>query len=265
MEGVNETSFTALVIAGMLLMALLAIGITFFVLIYQRRLMQQKARLQSLRFNHQQELLFNSLRTQEAERAQFAANLHDEIGARLSLAKMTLSSLQKYQEVPSNGNEVVAKTIAVMDSIARSIRDISHNLYPPSLKRLGLTKALKEFANSIPTDAMGVSFEGQLKEGDLNEEVKLHTYRIVQEAVNNAMKHAKAKRVNIRVAPFSRLFKLIIEDDGQGFDLNAALGKGVGLLSMMSRAKMIGFHLHFSDDFSGTRIEMTPRDKREEG
>lgn len=254
MEGTEDLSFIQLLGAGMLLTFVLAFSIIFYILIYQRKLTQQKLHMQQLEMNHQKALLHGSIRTQEQERLAFAANLHDEIGALLSLAKMTLSSTTPERQ------EAVQQTLGLMDEIATSIRTISHNLHPPSLKQLGLEPALREFTQKLP-ETIHLTFKSKGDTKRFSEETELQIFRIAQEAINNAIKHADASEIQMDLTTTTQGFILQVNDNGKGFNVSENSQKGMGLYNMKSRAAMVGYQLQIESNSQGTGIKMEPLKK----
>ena len=224
MENEAEIALVELVIAGMALLAILAVAIVGFVLIYQSKLARQKLDLQRMELDHHRNLLQVTLRTQEQEREQFAANLHDEVGAQLSLAKLTLSSAPNTAD--GSREPRVQQTLGIMDQLATSIRNIGHNLYPPSLSKLGLEAALQELIGKAG-DQPAIELQANPSFPRLGEEVELHSYRIVQEAISNALKHANANSISIQLAMHPTGMQLTVQDDGRGFDTDQVAHSGM--------------------------------------
>lgn len=253
MEDSQEIIFVKLVASGMLLAFVLAASIVLFVLIYQKRLAQQALKMQQLKIDHQQTLIQSAIQVSEDERRQFASNLHDEIGAQLAIAKITLSSLD---DIKGDDQATVQHTLDIMDEISASIRNISYHFMPPVLVKLGLEKAIEDYLSKVPDSQIETNFESEVEINRYDRNVELHAYRIVQEAVSNALKHADCDQIRITLTEKGRLFKLCIFDNGKGIQTN--LSKGTGMLNMENRAKLIGFRLKVRSDARGTNICLTP-------
>ncbi len=253
MEDASEIVFVKLVASGMLLAFVLAAAIVLFVLIYQKRMAKQALKMQKLKIEHQETLIQSAIQVSEDERREFASNLHDEIGAQLAIAKITLSSLEG---LPEDDQTTVSNTLGIMDEISSSIRSISYHFMPPVLVKLGLEKAIEDYLIKIPDRTIKTSFESDLEGKRFDRNVELHAYRIVQEAVSNALKHADCSQIKITLTEKQRLFELSISDNGKGMQQNGR--NGTGLLNMENRAKLIHFDWTVKSNESGTRICISP-------
>lgn len=237
----------------MLLAFVLAAAIVLFVLMYQRKLSKERNQLQALKISHQTALIHAAIQAVENERQQFAANLHDEIGAHLSIAKMTLGA---NLDSASTNDTSVEKTLEILDSAVASIRSISHNLLPPVLLKLGLSKAIETALRKLPDDIQ-TSLELDPNLGRFAPEIELHAYRIFQEAISNSIKHANGTSIHVQLQNMAPLFLLKITDNGQGF--NPKQNAGLGLLNMQSRAEIISCDLKIEQSASGVSIQLTPQ------
>ena len=251
-------TYIFLVFAG--LMLLLSAGVILFVVIYQRRVMLQQMRMQEIEAEYQKELLSATLQTQEKERLRIAKDLHDEIGAMLSAVKMNVNLIDKRLKKQGATEIGIEDSREVIDAAIKNVRRISHDLMPPSLEKLGLTAALKEFFEK--TEVMtGVDTRFSCTETPqrLDAQLELALFRIVQESVNNALKHAQASLIEASLGIDPTRIHLQIKDNGSGFDVPAAQAKsGLGLKSLESRTAMIGGKLQInSTPGKGTQITLT--------
>ena len=219
----------------------LAGSIIFFVVYYQKRMLQNKMEKQQMEGEYQRKLLQTTLESQEKERKRLASELHDSVGAMLSATKLNLNFLQSLSEGIET-RQSLDETKGMIDDTIETVRRISKDLLPSSLEKFGLVEALKEFCDKVSTPKTGVTFQYDDKELPVKKEQELPIYRLVQEIVNNALKHADAKTVivNARVTP---IFSLVITDNGKGFDVLATkkdINKGVGLYNIENRVDMLG-------------------------
>jgi len=207
-------------------------------------------RLQQLKQAEAAQRVFSQqlIASQESERKRIAADLHDSIGQRLivinNLALMLLRSIG-----PDRANPKETETLKEINSEASSAieeaRGISYNLRPFQLDRLGLNKAIEGLIRSVST-ASGIRFDTQLDNIDdlFSEELRINFYRIVQESLNNIMKHAQASEVRIRLERTGTLLSLVIEDNGKGLKPgskpSAHSQSGFGLTGMAERARLLG-------------------------
>jgi signal transduction histidine kinase len=204
--------------------------------------------------------------SQESERKRIAAELHDSLGQRLvvinNLALFALRSRDKNTVDPSAVEEISSETkLAIQET-----REISYNLRPFQLDRLGLTKAIEVMIRSV---ARSTAIEISSRIDDIDdrfpEELRINFYRIVQEGLNNVVKHASATEVEVRIQRSSERAVLTIRDNGRGFlsGRAAPLGQGgFGLTGMAERANLLGGELQVqSEPGRGTllTVAITPR------
>lgn len=228
-----------ILVIGTMAMLILAIGIFFFFVTYQKRLLAKELEVNQIKTNQQKELLRTTIFAQENERKRFAEDLHDEIGAMLSAVKLNLNRLEKKSEEPS------ARTIATdtknhVDEVIFHIRRITRALLPPSLERLGLGQAIGELISWIEkTGSTNIVFYegGEIRRFDIRNEMTV--FRIVQELLNNSLKYSGASRIDIRLRYTKQFLMVLVSDNGMGFDLEKAKGKGLGLQNIEGRASVI--------------------------
>ena len=189
--------------------------------------------------------------SQEAERKRIAAEMHDSLGQRLVVIKnLALILLRAKKSAPADDSDT--QTIAEISDEASSAiaetRDISYNLRPFQLDRLGLTKAIEAMVRTTGI-ASGIRFTSELDNIDdvFPEDLRINFYRIVQESLGNIMKHAQATEVNVRIKRRIEIVILTIEDNGRGFtpDERSPLSSrsGFGLTGMGERARLLGGEL----------------------
>ena len=187
------------------------------------------------------------LSIQEDERRSISRELHDDIGQSMTALKIGLHRLA--QRTSDDDQGLLTECLDIADTTLDKLRSLSHELRPPQLDQLGLEDAL-EWLISRQSIATGLDvkceFVGLVAR--LPAELESVCYRIVQEALNNATRHATPKHIRIRVELAGRLLTLAIRDDGTGFDMDAARKKALktgslGLVSMEERAQLAGGRL----------------------
>ena len=228
-------------------MLLLASALVAFFLIYQKKLISQQLALQTIQSAYQKELLVAAIQAEERERERIGNDLHDEIGSSLSAAKMLMSQLADSAVHGEREQEVVALIEGILGNSLKDIRNISQNLHPAVLAHFGLTQALHNLG-FLYTDAFANGVEVRVEQDvALAQSHELALYRIVQELVNNALKHARASRVTIQLVELSNGLVLTVTDDGSGFDYTHAQQSnkvGLGLKSLAARVSLLNASLH---------------------
>jgi signal transduction histidine kinase len=181
------------------------------------------------------------VQAQETERRALSRELHDEVGQSLSAVLMELRNLSAGLKVRSEeqSRSHVETVKGLVENTVRVVRNMALLLRPSMLDDLGLIPALKwQARESAKRTSMDVTVATELDSDDLPDEYKTCIYRVVQEALHNCARHSRATAVRIRVEQRPERLVLIIQDDGQGFDVRHM--KGLGLLGVQERVARLG-------------------------
>jgi len=218
--------------------SILFVGIILY-LLYNRRRLQQKSNFQEALNKQKNELLNTVLAIQDKERKRIAEDIHDSVGSILSAAKLNLSWLEEDRNLFTNEQKSKYQaTLALLDEAASELRNISHNIMPATLSRLGLIAALQNLFDRISSHSgLRISFTSYGFSERINEEVEMSIYRIILELVNNVVKHAHADEVTVQLIKHASYINITVEDNGTGFNYRqvSAETKGIGLNNIMSR------------------------------
>lgn len=195
-----------------------------------------KQRIVKLENNMKIQSLSSMVSGQEAERNRIANDLHDSLGGTLSALKLQFENVvmeNHADDVPFNN---ISKLI---DGACSEVREIARNLKPASLENIGLEAAVRDLINkyNINTD-IDMSFHTYVGDLNLDYNIKLNMYRIIQELLNNVMKHAEATEVDVQLTMANNELIIKVEDDGKGFNINW-VKKGLGLDSIQSRVNVL--------------------------
>ncbi len=225
--------------------------------IFKKRQSQNKLVLQT-EIMHQQNIATKAiLNAEENERSRIAAELHDGIGQMMSVAKMNLSSFENELTFSSEKQKTKFDTIVhLVDESCKEVRQVSHQMMPNALLKKGLTNAVREFISNIDEQIIKISMhtEGLNKSLDSNTEAVL--YRIIQECVNNVLKHAEANHLDIAILKDGGFINITIEDNGKGFDSNDMQNvEGIGLKNIASRVQFLNGAIEYSSKINaGTLV-----------
>jgi len=208
-------------------------------------------------YNRIRDLGQRLLHAQEAERSRIARELHDDFAQQLALLAINL------EQITDSGShrDFSALAQAALDrlhSLARGMRDLSHRLHPAKLQLIGLVPSLASLQRELSRPDFTIRFSHENVPAPLPHEVTLCVYRIVQEALQNAIRHSAAREVSVSLRRIGNRLALTIADDGVGFDVNAAWGKGLGLLSMAERLESVDGSVEIQSlPGAGTRVDVT--------
>ncbi|MFN2423854.1 MAG: two-component regulator propeller domain-containing protein [Cryomorphaceae bacterium] len=198
--------------------------------------------------------------TEEKERKRIARDLHDGVGQLLSSVKINLGVAREYiaQSKFLETTELVDVSRSAIDEITEELRNISYNLLPPSLEQFGLASAIAEEVNKLKTNPeLFVHFDNSTTDIKFDPKVEIVLFRVFQELLNNALKHADASEITIQLIQHKTELVLMIEDDGTGFELRESVEKkdSSGLKNLYSRINFIDGKITVdSTPSSGTSI-----------
>lgn len=179
--------------------------------------------------------------TQEKERIRIARDLHDSLGQILSTAKLNVSGLEEY----IGNNDVAAKihknSSDLIDEACKEVRNISHNIMPSTLIKLGLKPAIRDLVRKISeSNKINIEFFAEGNENRLSETIEISLFRIIQELTNNIIKHSQAQNVSIKYNQTESFVNIEIEEDGNPLNQdNIENSKGIGWKNIYSRLSMI--------------------------
>lgn len=236
----------------------LLIGLSiFFILMvlalflgYSRRYYRQQAIYQTKLFQEKDLAAKALIDAEERERQRIAADLHDGIGQLFSTVKLNLSSLfQRIQFQQAEDQNLANKVEALVDESCKEVRSIAHQMMPNVLLRAGLASAIRDFIDQIDAQTLQIHLEINGLQERLDTDVETVLYRVLQECVNNVIKHAQATKLDIQLSKEEEGISLTIEDNGKGFEIaQTNTAKGVGMKNILSRVD----YLKGSVDFSST-------------
>ena len=207
------------------------------------------------------EYTFQLIASQEAERTRIARELHDSLGQNLLLIKNRVQLEMVKTKLPDNLREEFQNISDLASLAIAEVRQISHDLHPSQLDILGLTRALQALVDNTD-ESSAIAIDGKFDPTDdlFPREAATNVYRIVQESLNNILKHSRAKNARITLERDVHEVQLKIEDDGCGFvtGKDGDSGKGIGLKNIAERVRMLGGKIKLdSQPEKGTRIEIT--------
>jgi signal transduction histidine kinase len=236
---------------GLLIVLVVCIGLVAHYTRIQRLKRLQKAR---------EEFSAKLIESQEMERKRIASGLHDSLGQNLLIVN---NEIQQYLMQPDPANVELEHIAAIVKDSIREVREISYNLHPHQLERLGLTKAIESSIQKI-SHSSGLNFEVVIDDIDrlLHEKNEIHFFRIVQEILNNIIKHSEAQKAQISIKKNRDRLEASVKDFGKGFSIKELHGKkpqqiGLGLSDISERTRLLrgSFSLH-SEPGKGTQVDI---------
>ena len=233
---------------ALLAVATLLAGLSYFY--YARRQLRQQVVFGQERQTLLQQRVSAVLEAEEAERRRIGADLHDGVGQLLTVAKLNLQALGEQLLLTSEDQRSLFRNaLDMVDESFGEVRQISHNLMPNALLKRGLTQALRDFLQKIsPTGQLRVQIEViGLDETHLAPTVENVLFRVIQELVQNIIKHAQATEVVLQLIRVDDELTVLVQDNGRGFDPAALAGDGagIGLRNVTARMAYLGGRADF--------------------
>lgn len=220
---------------GIVISICLSIGV-----MYAHKLFKYIARLNRQRALLNKRILTAVLRTEEKARSRFSKELHDGLGPLLSSAKMSLTALSR-DEHNAEQREIINNTTYVIDEAIRSLREISNNLSPHVLNDFGLARGVQHFIDrNVSLHDVKIRFTTNLRSERYDSDIEVILYRVICELINNSLKHAACRQINLSLSQNGPELSLDYSDDGRGFNPQAMMDCGMGLSNIASRINSLG-------------------------
>ncbi len=250
-----------IVIIGIAVMLLFFASFLIAFIIAQRKKFKYQHDMQQLRESQHNQLIEAAVRSEEIERHRIAEALHDEIGAILSSAKLHIQGI-KVDSLDSRDKQLHEKGRQLLDDGIQKVRGISHNLHSNILKEFGLNDAIRHFINeTIKGTLIDANAELDSSYSTKNAENDISIYRMVQELINNILKHSNANKIIVSSIYIDNNLEITIFHTGNGltqpqFEELRYKKDGLGLKNIMNRIILLRGSIKFYYDISGYYIKV---------
>lgn len=256
----NEIIISIVIIVIFLLLAIFfIIVLTAYIYKRKRSLIAEK---KAIRASYENELLKTQLEVQEQTFAEISQEIHDNIGQALSFIKLTINTVNI--DDPANAKDKLFQSKNLITQAIQDLRNLSKTLSTDFITQIGLPKAIEQQLSLLEKSKIfktRLIINGEPKSYGNKEELVI--YRIVQELLNNAVKHSDAKNIDVEINYYDEGLSIIVSDDGKGFD-EAKLDqeKGLGLSNMKKRMELINGKFEITTNVGiGTKAVMSFKSK----
>ncbi len=259
----HKTTLNYFLLASVVVLLILALMIYRY-FINGQQLAKQQDELQQIHISQLEKdkqlvVVDSMLKGQEEERTRLAKDLHDGLGGLLSGIKFSLSNMKDNLIVTPDNMSVFERSLDMIDTAIKELRRVAHNMMPEMLTKFGLDEALNEYCNAInATKLLSVKYQSHGMASRIDQSAEIIIYRIIQELLNNVLKHSAATEVFVQLVRDNSRLSVVVEDNGKGFSVHQPSGNtGVGLSNIRSRVDYLKGQLdvHSAPD-KGTLINM---------
>jgi len=249
-----DSEVVIIILASLCLFAF-AIFLASFFIFHNRKMIQNKDEIQRLELEKAKKILVDSIEIQESERARIGADVHDDLGPTMSAMKLKINNLKS--DKPTSERDI-SQLKMMIDETIKSVRSLSHSLYPNTLQKYGLKTALEELSKRINSNDLQINTQIDPIIEELDFYTKINIYRILQEFCNNSIKYGKCSTINISIQKEKNKVLINASDDGVGFEISDKSKHGIGLRNMEMRANAINFSFDLqSKTGQGTKIALS--------
>ena len=223
----NPENFAIGLFIALLIVIFLVTSIVVLTRLYFNRIIQEQEKLTQAKIEHQQSLLWNSVLIQEKERERIASDLHDGLISKLTVLMYAIRT---------NNSQI--SLAELLDDSIKIAREITHDLSPPLLNQTPIQVLIESFISPLSVAYTIDSYYGCFCDYELKNEIKLQLLRVVQEIINNILKHAKATSIVLRLKVTNTSIALVVRDNGIGFDTTQE-AHGLGLKNIELRSQLL--------------------------
>ncbi len=242
MAQLSQPEIVYLIIVCSLGMLLLAGGISYFIILFQKRVIEDHKRQLETDKAYAQNMIEAQLESQELERKRIAADLHDSLGSLLWGAKVNASFIQRTMIPSEDVKDSLSDLIEILDQGIHTVRRISWELTPEAFHHSGFSKSIFNLCKQFDGRVISVEF---IETGyhEWNDELALQAFRIIQELISNAIKHSKASELKVTLVWEAGAVVVEVLDNGIGFNLDNNR-RGVGWWNIEQRAKKLNANIN---------------------
>ena len=247
----EENKIIPIVLSAIFLLLFMAIALVLFFRFARKKIVEKELEKSAIKLDGQKKILQATIETQERERKRIAQDLHDAISAKLNVVSLHVNMLMDGSLTATEQQDALGNVLGVTTTVLESSRKIAHDLLPPILENFGLVEALKELLAEFGATKKVVAQHKINYLTSLTKVEELHLFRIVQELLNNSIRHGKATIIRLELHDADRIMQLVYKDNGKGFLVKQALKEsGLGLKNIKSRIAILNGKLHIKSNLN---------------
>jgi two-component system, NarL family, sensor kinase len=237
----KNNDLTYIILFVIIFLIMIMIIITVFIVKSRKKMFDSAMAKKDLEIKLQKDVLQATILSQETERNRIAQDLHDEISSKLVAISLNLHLLKSKKATIDSKAEIIENIITINRNAIENSRKIAHDLLPAILEKFGLHAALTELVLDYNNSkSVVIDYQSQIDFSQSKPETHLQLFRIIQELINNSVKHGKASQINILFETLTNGLQCNYSDNGLGFDsTNQNIKKGLGMRNIESRIEFL--------------------------
>jgi len=241
---INDRDLVLAIVYTFIAFILLIVSLLVFIYYSRKKIIQKEIEKKDLEIKYQKEMLNAAILTQEKERKRIARDLHDDISSKINIISLNSHFLTVPNLSEKEIKQITSNIIDVSAKVLESTRRISHDLLPPIFEEFGIHVAIEELcSNYLKSNNLIVNYNNILEQDifdEIDKKNHLHIFRILQELINNSIKHGMATEIDINFEKKKKKRVLKYKDNGNGFDVQKTnLKKGLGMKNIESRVEFL--------------------------
>ncbi len=236
---------------------IMATVLILFFYFSRKKIIRQEIEKKNLEISYQKDLLHAVIITQEEERQRIAQDLHDDISSKLNIVSLNSHMLKAENLTHAEMDEITTNIISLNAKALENSRRIAHDLLPPVLEKFGLNAGIAELAAEFNSSkAVQVNYESHVNFDSIDRQKHLHVFRILQELMNNSLRHGKATEISIIFESLHGKTTCNYTDNGKGFEVDSEKNKkGLGMKNIEGRVNFINGSMKITSGLNkGTQV-----------
>ncbi|KQX02326.1 sensor histidine kinase [Flavobacterium sp. Root420] len=251
-NSIPDKEIVAIILYTSCFFMILAVFLIVFFYFSRKKIIQKELEKRDLILQYQKEQLHAVIIAQEEERKRIAQDLHDDISSKLNIVSLNTHLLSAPNLTEAETNEITENIISLTTKALENSRKIAHNLLPPVFEKFGLNAGVEELCVEFESSkAVKVYYKNEIDFDDNDIDRHLHIFRILQELMNNSLRHGKATEIWISFKNIESIDTCNYEDNGVGFDSkNAENKKGLGMKNIDSRVSFLNGNIKINSQIN---------------
>lgn len=246
----NKIGF--IVLGSIFLLSFMVVLLLLFFYFSKKRIIQKEMEHKILEIAYQKELIEAEISTQESERERIARDLHDEISSKLNIISLNCHILNSSELTPTQSLEVNQRIIELIEITLQSSRRIAHDLLPPVLEKFGLHEGIEELCYDFnKSNKVHIQYSNLVGFENIQKSKHLHLFRILQELINNSLRHGNATKIAISFENLNQQIVCFYQDNGVGFNTSDLKNKkGLGMKNIESRMILLHGQIEWKSEIN---------------